>query len=148
MASNGDIMEIVGEGTLEIDDGDPEDVDGGGSYRHTDAIGNVKDVGTFTATKLKSFESFGGSNVTPSTWRLGRALIRIRMVSDIDGKKTRAKLLVGCILPDPIEGPPPSDLIEGIRIKVRGQNFDLPPPDDGTSAPFQRATLFIQVDDD
>lgn len=142
MASNDDAIEIVGEGTLEIDDGEPEDVSGGGSYRHTDASGMVLDVGTFTAIKLKSFESFGGSaspNI-PSNWRLGRARIRIRMVSDIDGETAKATLVVGCRLPEPIEGPPPMDLFEGITLKVKnGQNFDIS---------VMRATLFIQLDDD
>lgn len=142
VASSGDMIEIVGEGTLEIDDGEPEDVSGGGSYRLTDASGDVLDVGTFRATKLKSFESFGGSasDTIPSNWRLGRAQIRIRMVSDMDGKSRKAMLLVGCILPEPIEGSPPSDLIEGITLKVKkGQNFDMS---------IMRATLFIQLDND
>lgn len=145
VASNGDMIEIVGEGTLEIDNGEPEDVSGGGSYRQTNESGNVLDVGTFTATKLKSFESFGGSAspALPSNWRLGRALIRVRMVSDFDGKTRKATLTVGCILPEPIEGPPPADLFEGVTLDVKnGQSFDMS---------VMRATLFIQLgehDDD
>jgi hypothetical protein len=141
-ASNGDTIEIMGEGTLEIYDGDG-DVSGGGSYTHKNASGMVLDVGSFTAIKLKSFESFGGSSATPPTWRLGRAQIRIRMVSEFDGATAKALLMVGCILPSPIERIPPN-LIEGIRLRVKnGLNFHKAPLVDP-----DRATLFIELDHD
>ena len=126
MASNGDTIEIVGEGTLEVDDGDPEDVSGGGSYTHRNASGVVLDVGSITAKKLKSFESFGGSFATPSTWRLGRAQIRIRMVSEFDGATAKALLTVGCILPSPIERIPPRrqhDRHRWVQRKKFGRQF-------------------------
>ncbi len=141
-ASNGDTIEIMGEGKLSIYDGDG-DVSGTGSYTHRNASGMVLDNGTFTAIRLKRFKSFGGSFMTPPTWRLGRAEIRILMVSDIDGATAKGLLTVGCILPSPMEKFP-GNLIEGIRLKVeKGPNFKKAPLVDP-----DRATLFIQLDDD
>ena len=71
-AENGDIIEITGEGTLEILKAEPKQVHGGGSYRHTDEFGNLVDVGTWTARNLLSFEDFGPSKILPREWRQGR----------------------------------------------------------------------------
>ena len=150
MASNGDTIEIVGEGTLRIKDDKHKKkghghkhkgkVSGNGSYRHTDSAGMVVDVGTWTAKKLMDFESFGPSTMLPSHWLQGLALIRIHMVSQFGDMEAIAELELGCRLPDPVT-PPPLGTIEGIRLKVKGGlNFDM--------ALDPRATLFLQISDD
>jgi hypothetical protein len=147
LASNGDMIEITGEGTLEIDDGDPEDVSGGGSYRILKppyTPDDVVDVGSWTATKLKSFVPLGpGTEVTlPQEWKQGLAVIRILMVSEFDGVMRKGTLKLGCQLPND-----PADVIEGIRLNAtRGQNFKLAPP--LVAGTTSRSTLFIQLDDD
>jgi hypothetical protein len=74
MASNGDTIEISGEGTLRL----PHSVSGGGSFLQKDSAGTVLQVGTWTAKKLLSFESLGPGTGTPPTWEGGNALIQVR----------------------------------------------------------------------
>ena len=139
-SSNGDMIEITGEGTLRIHEGKPKQVRGAGSYRHTDAMGNLVDLGTWTARKLLSFESFGPSNILPANWSQGRALIRIHMVSQFGDMEAIATLELGCRLPDPVT-PTPLGTIEGIRLDVKGgPNFDI--------ATDPRSTLYLQISDD
>ncbi len=138
--SNGDIIEITGEGTLRIQKGKPNWVRGAGSYRHTDENGELVDVGTWTARKLLSFEDFGPSSTLPPEWRQGQAFIRIRMVSDSGDMEAIATLELGCRLRDPVTVTP-AGTIEGIRLDVKGGlNFDL--EDD------PRSTLYLQINDD
>ena len=57
-AASGDTIEIVGEGTLAInEDGDPKDVDGGGSYTQGSASG------TWEAKRLIMFDSYGPGTI-------------------------------------------------------------------------------------
>ncbi len=124
-SSNGDMIEITGEGTLRIQNGKPNWVRGAGSYRHTDDVGNLVDVGTWTARKLLSFEDFGPSTILPAEWRQGRALIRILMVSRSGDMEAIATLELGCRLPNPVTETP-EGTIEGIRLDVEGGlNFDF-----------------------
>lgn len=159
---DGHLMEIVGEGRLSIRKGKRRKISGGGSYRQTDMMGMLAGlgVGTWTAEKLKSFESFGPSTATdfPESFEQGQAIIEIRMVSE-SGKKAKATLTLGCLLPEPFMKAP-DFVIEGIRLSVKGkggQDFDMAPPlapfpahapnPDGTST-TDRATLFIRLPDD
>jgi hypothetical protein len=129
IASNGDTIELSGEGKLHL----PHSVSGGGSFLHKDFAGNVQQVGTWTAKRLLSFESLGPGTGTPPTWEGGRALIRVHLVADEGGLETDAILEVGCELP----GNPPG-IIEGVKLKVvDGLNFNQ------TIEP--RATLFINL---
>lgn len=57
-ASNGDTVEISGEGTFVTGS---DDATGGGTFVHKDSAGNVKANGTWTAEGLLSFTSFGGN---------------------------------------------------------------------------------------
>ena len=152
---DGHLMEIVGEGRLSIRKGKGKrrKISGGGSYRQTDMMGMLAGlgVGTWTAEKLKSFESFGPSTVIPESWGFeqGQAIIEIRMVSE-SGKKAKATLTLGCLLPEPFMKAP-DFVIEGIRLSVKGKggrDFDMEPPDapfpDGTPT-TDRATLFIRL---
>jgi hypothetical protein len=129
MASNGDTIEMSGEGTLRL----PHSVSGGGSFLQKDAAGNVRQVGTWTAEALLSFESLGPGTGTPPTWEGGHALIQVRLVADQGGMKADAVLEVGCELP----GNPPVT-IEGVRLTVEdGLDFN--------QAVEPRATLFINL---
>lgn len=137
MASNGDTIEISGEGKLSIrqENGKPRSVTGGGSFLHKDATGDVLSVGTWTAKKLLSFDPFGPGVGTPPTWEAGRAQIRVRLVDDVGGTEADAVLEVGCHLP---ENPGPPGTIEGVRLNVRG-GLDF------NQAIEPRATLFINL---
>ena len=140
MASNGDTVTIIGEGKLSIQrkQGKPESVSGGGSFLHTNAAGGVVAVGTWTAKRLLSFESFGPGVGTPPTWEGGLARIQVQLAPDSGAGKAEAILEVGCLLPGiaPHPGVP-----EGVKLNVLGLlNFDL--------AIEPRATLFINLGDE
>ncbi len=101
MASKGDTIEMSGEGTLRL----PHSVSGGGSFLQRDSTGNVRQVGTWTAEALLSFESLGPGMGTPPTWEGGHALIQVCLVADQGGMKADAVLEVGCELPGPPRSP-------------------------------------------
>ena len=130
-ASNGDTIEITGEGTLSVH---PKSVSGGGSFTHNFAGGGSVS-GTWTVTKLLHFESYGSPPAAvglPSTWEAGRAKMEVHLVAD--GMEADAILTVGCILPG-VEVP--GRLFEGSTLKVKGvANFKM--ADLG-------ATLFIRL---
>ena len=136
-AANGDTIEIAGEGTLSVDeDGEPKDVDGGGSFNHNLAVGGSAS-GTWEAKQLLMFDSYGpGAAFLPEAWNSGRALILVHLEYD-DGLKADAILEIGCRLPG---SPGIPGTIEGIRLLISGgQNFNA--PTDPSS------TLFIDITD-
>ena len=143
-ASNGETIAMNGTGTLSIDaeDGEPDDVDGGGGFVHT-AVGDPvsgSGSGTWEAKKLLMFETYGPGVGTPAAWRTGRALILVHLEYD-DGLEADAILEIGCRLPG--NGGIPGT-IEGMRILIGGGlNFN--------AAADPRATLFVDLtepDDD
>ncbi len=119
-ASNGDTIEIEGEGTLSVH---PKSITGSGSFTHNfDAGGSVS--GTWTATKLLSFKSYGSSPAAeglPSTWEAGKATIRVQLF--VGGNPVASgTLTVGCILPG-VEVP--GGAFEGSTLSVQGgPNFN------------------------
>ncbi len=140
-ASNGDVIDIKGDGTLTLH---AKSATGGGSFRHMDSDGNVIADGTWTATELLSFKTYGDSpallggpppTVQP-TWRTGLAHIRVHLVSD--GNEADAILSLGCTLP---QVKMPGGVFEGVRLNVQGGlnfNKEVQP----------RATLFILTSGD
>lgn len=136
-SSNGDVIDLTGEGKLRIHEGKPKQVSGGGSFRHMDADGNLIALGTWTARKLLSFESFGPSTSLPANWSQGLATMRIHMISQSGDMEGIGTLTIGCLLPSPVTIPPP-EVFEGIVLDVQGgPNFDL------TLGP--NATLFLRT---
>ena len=118
-ASNGDTIEIEGEGTLSVH---PKSVTGNGSFTHNFDGGSVS--GTWTATKLLSFKSYGSSPAAeglPSTWEAGKAIIRVQLF--VGGNPVAiGTLTVGCILPG-VEVP--GGAFEGSTLSVQGgPNFN------------------------
>ena len=142
MAANGDTIEILGAGTLAVDadDGEPEDVDGGGTFTHNFAAGG-SESGTWEAKELLMFDSYGTCPLCDPAWRAGRALILVHLEYD-GGMEADAILELGCRLNDPgLPGGGIPGTIEGIRLLISGgQNFNM------ESDP--RATLFIDITDE
>lgn len=128
-ASNGDTIEIAGEGTLSVH---PKSVTGSGTFTHNFA-GGGSGSGTWTATELLSFKSYGPSPASvglPPTWEAGKAIIRVRLVAG--GMEADGILTVGCILPGVQV---PGGAFEGTTLSLQGgPNFNK--SDEG-------ATLFI-----
>lgn len=130
---NGDVIDIKGDGTLSLH---AKSVTGGGSFRHLDSDGNVIADGTWTATELLNFKTYGPSPILNPTWRTGIAHIRVHLVSG--AMEADAILSLGCILP---QVKMPGGVFEGVRLNVQGGpnfNKELQP----------RATLFILTDGD
>ncbi len=111
-APNGDTVELTGAGTLAIH---AKSVTGSGTFVHKDAAGNVKGSGTWTATDLLSFHSYGTSPGFPSSFEGGEALIRVHLVS-ASGLQFDGILWVDC----EVGAPPPSGQTEGVRLDVPG----------------------------
>ena len=157
---DGSTFELTGEGKFSLrgrhSRRGPGKVSGGGSFLMRLATGEVL-VGTWTAKKLLSFESFGPSPCTfampcylglpppldplglPESWEAGVAKMKIRLVVDGTGKKFDAVLGIFCNLP---LAAVPAGHFEGIRVDVKGVgSFDLSPAGD----PGGRVTLFKRV---
>ncbi len=115
MATNGDMITIAGSGTFTIH---PDSVTGSGTFVHQDSAGNVKGSGTWTATQLVSFVSFGSGSLQgfPASFEGGKAVIRVHTSSGHD-----ALLTVYCAL-----GSTPAGFEEGIRLNVQDIiNFNM-----------------------
>ena len=128
-ASNGDTIEIAGEGTLSVH---PKSVTGSGSFKHIFAAGGFVS-GTWEATQLLSFKSYG-PNVNaglPPEFEAGRATISVQLF--VGGNQVGSGILqVGCLLGGPKE---PGGLFEGVKLSLQGgPNFNKVDP---------TSTLFI-----
>lgn len=155
-------LEISGEGRFQVissrpgDGFRPQKITGGGSFAVRRLGGDVL-IGTWTAKKLLSFESFGPSPCTfaapcflglpapldplglPESWEAGVAWIKIQLKVDATGERFHGILGVFCNLPLVVV---PEGHFEGIRAHVDGiGTFDRSLADD----PGGRVTLFKRV---
>jgi hypothetical protein len=118
-APRGDTIEVAGQGTLSVH---PKSVTGGGTFTHKGTTGNVIASGTWTATKLLSFKSYGTSSLAalPPGASAGKALIRVRLSA---GSMTfKGTLWMFCELPDV---PIPAGFHEGIRLSIAGTGLNF-----------------------
>ncbi len=157
-ASNGDVIEIQGKGTLSIrrvDEGLVErSVTGGGKFTHNLSNGDTVS-GIWEAKQLLLFDHYGptpsrewwgrdrgeGDPCCAEEWESGRALILVHLT--VDGEQGRgfdAVLEIGCRLPGnngaPGAIPGVAGTIEGVRLKMEGGP-------DFNHAAEPMATLFI-----
>jgi len=110
--SNGHTITIAGDGTLNIHS---KSVTGIGTFVEKDSSGAVLASGTWTATQLLSFNSYGTSPPFPSFAVGGQALIRIHLSTGADGILT-----VTCLI-----GSPPAGKMEGVELAIQGgPNFN------------------------
>ena len=111
-ADNGDTVDIAGSGTLSIHD---KTVTGGGTFVHRAPDGTVRAAGTWTATDLLSFNSYGTQPDLPPNLFGGLARIRVHLTAGFD-----AILEIDCEI-----GNAPGGHSEGVRLVVdNGLNFD------------------------
>ncbi len=124
MAENGDTIEVSGAGTITLH---PKSATGGGSLVHRAPDGTIVGTGTWEATKLLSYKSFGP--VTPEQIAElaslgielpegsegGRALIAVRVIPDDPSLgEFEGTLTVVCHLGDKI----PASAEEGVKLNV------------------------------
>jgi hypothetical protein len=122
-ASNGDTVEIRGQGTLSIH---TKSVTGGGTFTHKAPDGSIRASGTWTATDLLSFNSYGTLPGLPAGFEGGFAVVRVHLSPGFD-----AILQVNCTI-----GKAPPGHPEGVRLAVQeGLNFN---------EEVSGATLFIR----
>lgn len=114
MASNGDVIELSGTGTLSVF---PNAVTGGGTFTHKDANGNVRGSGTWGATQLLNFQNYGASPVPgfPPDFRAGNALMRVHLIAGGGAVQLDGTLRITCHLP---QTDVPGGFEEGVRLAI------------------------------
>ena len=135
-ASNGDIIEVAGQGTLSIH---PKTATGNGTFTHKDSDGTiVLGSGTWMATELLSFQEYGPSTDPanfPPNLRAGYANIKVHLTGG--GAEFPGILRVYCVLPG---AKVPASTPEGILLNIPGvANFNKVAGEGGFGGP----TLFI-----
>ena len=121
-AANGDVAAVIGEGEFSVH---PKSVEAEGTFTHTDSAGNVLVTGSWTATRLLTYQSYGCGVVfgTPIPPDLCGGKVRMRVVLTPDGTDLQipAVLTVFCVIGDKR----PTSVEEGIRLVVPGHvNFN------------------------
>ena len=118
MADNGDTITIAGAGTLSLH---PKSITGSGTFLHQDSAGNVLGSGTWTATQLMSFKSYGVAFPGTPFGDLegGYAVIRIHLVA-VSGAEFDGVLQVDCVI-----GNPPAGANEGFRLAIQGADLNF-----------------------
>ena len=136
MASNGDVVTIIGTGSFSAAG---KWADGGGTFSHHMAVTGATITGTWVATSLISFQSYGcgeleGSPVPPDFCG-GVAKLAITATPDANpGVHLSAALTITCVVGTTVT---PS-AVEGVRVNVYDViNFNKTVPESG-------ANIFIQ----
>jgi hypothetical protein len=120
-APNGDRVAITGEGEFQLH---PKAVEAEGEFTHTDAAGTVLAAGTWTATKLLAYQSYGCGVVEgdplPPNFCGGKLKMRVVLTPEGTSLQIPAILTVFCIIgPNPPNShDDPSG--EGITLLVPG----------------------------
>src|SRR5207237_4949052 len=88
--------------------------DGGGTFEHHHADGSLFAVGTWTASGVISFVSYGTSAGLPPTFFGGKLALRVAATPAGEGAPTfPGAMTVYCLI-----GIPPSAVEEGVRVKL------------------------------
>jgi hypothetical protein len=116
-APNGDQVAVTGEGEFSVH---PKSVEADGEFTHTDSAGNVLATGSWTATQLLSYQSYGCGVVfgtpLPPNFCGGKVIMRVLLTPEGTTLRIPGKLWVFCLI-----GPnPPNSAEEGIRLNVPG----------------------------
>ena len=126
-ASNGLVLETEMEGSFNVAD---KTADGDGSFELF--AGNTEiDHGSFTVNGLVAFQFYGCGEVTTPDGRVslppdfcgGRVILSIRGTSAVNGEQRDALYEVNCQIHDP-GGQAPPGTSEGVKVNVRGVNFN------------------------
>ena len=132
MASNGDVVTIIGTGSFSADG---KWATGGGTFSHHMAASDVTITGTWTADRVISFQFYGcgeieGSPVPPNFCG-GLLKLAITVTPDANpALHLSAALRVSCIVGPDV---PPS-AIEGVRVNVYDViNFNKTVPESGAN---------------
>ena len=118
-AANGDQIAITGEGEFSVN---PNSIDAAGAFTHTDRSGNVLATGTWMATALLNYQSYGCGELfgdpIPSNFCGGAVKMRVTLTTpngQLQGIMT-VICVIGTQTPNSILGP----LTEGVTLNVPG----------------------------
>ena len=121
VAANGDQIAITGEGEFSVN---PDSVDAAGTFTHTDSSGNVMATGTWTATGLIEYQSYGcgevfGMTIDPNLCG-GAVKMRVTLTPDGTSLQLPGIMTVICVIgthaAQSILGP----RTEGVTLDVPG----------------------------
>ena len=132
MAPNGETVEILGNGTFSTK---PKMITGSGTAIHRNKNGTIVARGTWQATKLISFKSYGSASAQslPKEFEGGRALIKVSIKPDGFNQSFDGTLTVTCLLGDEV----PKKQEEGIRLAIRAVPINF-------NKEISGATLFVR----
>jgi len=119
-ADNGDYVILIGTGTFNAA---TKAADGGGTFEHHHDDGSLFATGTWTASGVISFVSYGTAAPFPTTFFGGKLALRVAATPAGEGAPTLpGTLTVYCLI-----GSPPSGFEEGVRLNVYDLiNFNMP----------------------
>ena len=117
MAKNGDTVAVTGQGTFGTR---PRSATGGGTFVHRHSDGTLVANGTWTATRLLGFKSYGNDPANlPPNFVGGLALMQVRLY--VGGNLVATGILqIDCEI-----GKVPAGHHEGIRLVVQGTQFNF-----------------------
>ena len=123
VAANGDqiAVTLTGEAEFAVN---PNSITAAGRFTHTDSSGNVEATGTWTATRLINYQSYGCGEVfgdpIPSNLCGGAVKMSVTLTPDGTSLQLPGTLTVFCVIgthaPQSILGP----LTEGVTLNVPG----------------------------
>ncbi len=126
VAANGDQIAVTGEGEFSVN---PNAVDAAGEFTHTDSGGNVLATGTWRATGLINYQSYGcgevfGTTIPPDLCG-GAVKMSVTLTPNGTSLQLPGTMTVFCVIgphaPQSVLGP----LTEGVTLNVPGiQNFN------------------------
>jgi hypothetical protein len=119
VAANGDEIAVTGEGEFAVH---PKSVEAEGAFTHTDSDGNVIASGTWEATSLISYQSYGCGEVfgDPLPPEFCGGVVKMRVVFTTPFGEVPGTITVICVI-----GPnPPNSILgprgEGVTVNVPG----------------------------
>jgi hypothetical protein len=120
VAPNGDHIAITGDAEFSVN---PNAVEGGGSFTHTNAAGTVLATGTWEATGLLVYQSYGcgelfGTPIPPEACG-GRVAMRVTLTTPAG--QLPATLTVFCVI-----GPNPPNSIISNGDRSEGATLSIP----------------------
>jgi hypothetical protein len=121
VAANGDEIAVTGGGGFSVN---PNAVDAAGGFTHTDRSGNVRATGTWTATGLINYQSYGCGEVfgspIPPDFCGGAVKMSVTLTPTGTSLQLPGTLTVFCVIgphaPQSVLGP----LTEGVTLNVPG----------------------------
>jgi hypothetical protein len=120
VAPNGDQIAITGEAEFSVN---PNAVEGSGSFTHTDAAGTVLATGTWEATGLLDYQSYGCGEVfgTPIAAEACGGRVALRVTLTTPQGQLPATLTVFCVI-----GPNPPNSIISNGDRSEGATLNVP----------------------